>query len=78
MMRNFNRINKSTSCLTSIFEKTSIRFLKDFGPQCITGKMYSRHFFRNRGLYSLTNDSTFRSSVFIRRDLILQALTSEL
>ena len=50
MMRNFSRINKSTSCLTSIFQKTSIRFLKDFGPQYIAGKMYSRHLFRNRGL----------------------------
>ena len=34
----------------SIFQKTAIRFLKDFGPQYITGKMYSRHLFRNRGL----------------------------
>ena len=46
MMRNFSRINKSTSCLTSIFQKTSIRFLKHFGPQCITGMH-----FRNRGLW---------------------------
>ena len=46
MMRNFSRINKSTSCLTSIFQKTFIRFLKDFGPQCITGMH-----FRNRGLW---------------------------
>ena len=28
-IRNFSRINKSTSCLTSILQKTSIRFLKD-------------------------------------------------
>ena len=27
----------------SIFHKTFFRFLKDFGPQGITGKMYSRH-----------------------------------
>ena len=44
MMRNFSRINKS------IFQKTFIRLLKDFGPQCITGKMHSRYLFRNRGL----------------------------
>ena len=78
MIRNFSKINKSTSCLTFIFQKIFVRFLKNFGPQCITGKMYRLYFFRNRGLYSLTNDSTFRSSVFIRRDLMLQALTSEL
>ena len=45
MMRNLGRMNKSSSFLTSIFQKTSIRFLKDFGPQCITGKMYSRAIF---------------------------------
>ena len=27
LMRNFSRINKSTTCLTSVFHKTSIRFL---------------------------------------------------
>ena len=48
-MRNFGRINKSTSSLTSILQTTSIRLLKDFGPQCITGKMYSPHRFRNHG-----------------------------
>ena len=46
MMRNFSRINKSTSCLTSNFQKISICFLKDFGPQCITGKIYSCDLFR--------------------------------
>ena len=35
MMRNFSRINKSTCCLTSVFQKTSIGFLKDLR------KMYS-------------------------------------
>ena len=32
LMRNFRGTDKSTSCLTSIFQKTSIRFLKGFGP----------------------------------------------
>ena len=44
MMRNFSRTNKS------IFQKTFIRLLKDFGPQCITGNLYTHHLFRNRGL----------------------------
>ena len=44
MMRNLSRINKS------IFQTKTIRFLKDFGPQCITGKMCTHHLFRNRGL----------------------------
>ena len=56
MMRNFNRINKSTSCLTSVFQNTSILFLQDFGPQCITGKMYRRHLFRNHGFISFEID----------------------
>ena len=49
MMGNFCRIDKSTSCLTSIFQKTSICFPKNFGPQCITGKMYSCHLFWGNG-----------------------------
>ena len=32
-----------------ISQKISIRF-KNFKPQCIAGKIYSRHLFRNRGL----------------------------
>ena len=39
----------STSCLAFMFKKTSVRFLKDFGPQCMNGKMYSSHLFLNRG-----------------------------
>ena len=35
MMRNFSKINKSAFCLTSIFQKTFIRFFEDFGPQRI-------------------------------------------
>ena len=35
MMRKLSRMNKS------IFQKTFIRLLKDFGPQCIAGKMYT-------------------------------------
>ena len=61
IMRNFSRINKSTSCPKSIFQKTSIRFLKDFGPPCITGKIWSRHLFCNGGL----------SIVIINSDVIL-------
>ena len=48
MMRHFSRINKSTSCLTSTFQKTFIRLLKDFGPQCLTGKIYNCHLFFQR------------------------------
>ena len=37
MMRNFSRINKSTSCVTSIFQKTSIR-LKILDRNALLGK----------------------------------------
>ena len=51
-MKNVSRMNKSNSCLAPISFKRH-RFLKDFGPQCITDKiLYSNHLFRNRGLCS--------------------------
>ena len=37
-MRNFSKINKSTSCLTSIFQKTSIHFLKHLDCNALLGK----------------------------------------
>ena len=44
----------------SILQKKPICFLKDLGPHCITGKMYSRHLLHNRGL-DFTSERTDQS-----------------
>ena len=85
MMRSFTRINKSTSGLTSIFQNTSIGFLKDFGPQCITGKMCICHLFRNgrfqifnlRGRGGGTVEKCSKSVFFIPKNWLKYVLDNE-
>ena len=73
MMRSFSRINKSTSCLTSIFQKTFNRFVENFEPQCITGKIYSRHLFRNRGFINCRSSGRNQIYAFVT---LVQSSTS--
>ena len=57
-----------------IFQKTSIRFLKDFGPQCIIGKMYSRHLFCNRGIihfHKRLDCNTAKTTVYDQHDIFI-------
>ncbi len=45
MMRNFSTTKKLTSCFMPVFQKTSIRFFKQFPTVMHSGKMYIRHLF---------------------------------
>ena len=71
MLRNFGRIDESTSCLTFIFQKTSIRFRKELGLQCITRKCTA-------AIFSVSWNEQIRAKIAGQNRIFLQLAFMEI